>query len=271
MTSLAAAIAVDQRGPSALYIITDSRITWKGFAGQWDAGQKTYASQTSAHIFGFCGNASFPPSVIRQVIELMDIGLLTTNEDPAAIHSQVVELLEKTLRTASHQFFDGFSIFHGAREGELMSSKFRLWRTEYYQSTRKFYDGEIEMEKSRSCLVHIDGSGRSVVQNQSAMWDRSTAAGTSRAAMWAFCEALSSGTDRHTGGAPQMVGVWRKGPARRFGIVWNGKRYVAGIEVTPAEELRQIDWFNDLFERCDGISGGRLKGASSHEKPNGGP
>lgn len=58
MTSLGVALAIDARGPSAMYIITDSRISWPN-GGHWDAGQKTFVSACSPDIFGFCGDAFF--------------------------------------------------------------------------------------------------------------------------------------------------------------------------------------------------------------------
>src|SRR5690242_15885211 len=77
MTSIAIALAIDARGPSALYIISDSRLTFYGNSEKrWDAAQKTFASLRTPDIFGFCGDAIFPPAVLRQILEQINYGLI---------------------------------------------------------------------------------------------------------------------------------------------------------------------------------------------------
>jgi len=117
MTSLVAVLAVDQRGPCALYLMTDSRITWRTHHGEWDAGQKTFFSSNAAHVFGFCGNASFPPSVARQLVEQVEAGIVGMGDDPEAVHAEIKAAVEWAHSVATNKFFDGFSLFHGFREG----------------------------------------------------------------------------------------------------------------------------------------------------------
>ncbi|MGR9268170.1 hypothetical protein [Rhizobium leguminosarum] len=266
MTSLAAAISIDSRGPCALYIVSDSRITWRGLGGHWDVGQKTFASRTTPHIFGFCGNAAFPPAALRQVIELLDMGVLDDCESSEVAHARFIDIFNSNLSAATNKFFDGFSILHGSREGAGMKCKFRLWKTDYFHSTDKLYDQEVQIEQLRSCFIRIDGSGRSIVQDRFEMWNLSEFAGTTRAAMWSFCEALSSGKDNASGGAPQLVGLKRVGPSERLGMIWAGKRYVSGMEVLESDNVDRLNWFNEAFERCSGKTGTRLEKASIHSK-----
>ena len=129
MTSLAVALAVDQRGPAALYIITDSRFSW-GPGAHWDAGQKTFASIRTPDIFGFCGDAFFPPAIIHQVIELINRGVLCADGMPAdERHALALAILKHAVDRQQRAPISSFSIFHGSRDGELMKSKFRLWET----------------------------------------------------------------------------------------------------------------------------------------------
>jgi len=132
MTSLVAVLAVDQRGPCALYLMTDSRITWTGHQSEWDAGQKTFSVSNKAHVFGFCGNASFPPSVARQLVEQIEAGLVGSGNDPDVVRAEIKAAVEWAHSVATKNFFDGFSIFHGFREGEFMESKFHLRRIEFF-------------------------------------------------------------------------------------------------------------------------------------------
>jgi hypothetical protein len=268
MTSLAATLSIDQRGPSALYLITDSRITWETSANRWDAGQKAFASRTMPDIFGFCGDAYFPPTILRQILEQLDTGLLCAADlDVDSRHSCIVERLQHAISKRTDAPMKAFSVFHGIREGELMKSRFRLWETRYSVAANYWSDKEHDLANDHSYLVHVDGSGRNVIENRSRDWISTTAEGTSRAAIWAFCDALASGKDDYSGGPPQLVGIWRKGPAKSFGFVWEGKRYFAGLEVPDGAICNKVEWFNRLFERCDSQTGNALKVAQRHQKP----
>jgi hypothetical protein len=98
MTSLAAAIACDSRGPSALYLITDSRITWVQPTERWDVGRKTFASLVSADVFGYCGDAYFMPIALGQVLSLVASGVVdTTTASAEERHTAVLDLLKNSL------------------------------------------------------------------------------------------------------------------------------------------------------------------------------
>ena len=248
MTSLAAVLSVDSRGSAGLYLLTDSRITWKGFDGQWDAGQKTYFASNRAHVLGFCGNASFPPSIARQLIEQIEAGIIGSDDDPAVVCAEVEAAVKWAHSAATNKFFDGFSLFHGFREGRGMGSQFHLWRHQYYRSVDKIYVTAVALDKATSCLAHIDGSGESTIRHFRDNVARGVATSTSRAAVWTFFEALRSGRDSATGGAPQLVGIWREGPARRFGLIWQGERYVAGVKLAATSSSGTLHWFDDEFK-----------------------
>lgn len=269
MTSLAASLSVDQRGPCALYIITDSRITWgKTSAQRWDAGQKAFASRTTPDVFGYCGDAFFPPVVIRQILEQVESGLILGRCDDADTrHSRMAGMMQATVATQVATPIEKFSVFHGARDGGGMQSRFRLWQISYSAATQRWVDKEYDIIGDRSYLVHIDGTGRNMIENSARTWDGTGAEGTSRAAVWSFCEALDRGADPFSGGAPQIVGIWRKGVGHNFGMIWKGKRFLSGLEVKEEAAWDRVDWFNDRFERCSGETGVLLDRAQSQPKP----
>ncbi len=264
MTSLAAAIASDSRGPCALYLITDSRITWARPTERWDVGRKTFVSPVSADVFGYCGDAYFMPMALGQVLNMVACGVVDlTMISSEERHTAVLELLKYSLGKISTKYASAVALFHGARESEFMSSKFRLWRSEFNPSLNSWSDSELPVDH-RSYLASIDGSGASKVKKYEANMATTAAAGTSRAAIHAFCESLHSGDDPFSGGAPQLVGLWRKGPAKQFGFCWHGRSFIAGMEYLNNEGHEKVDWFNNLFERCDGRTGRRMRGSSSH-------
>lgn len=267
MTSLAAAISVDARGPCALHIITDSRITWSD-GSHWDAGQKTFASQQTPDIFGFCGDAFFPPAMLRLLLDQMNSGLLfgpTLNS--VERHRILTEALLAGMQQRAKAPVKSFSLFHGARDGELMKSRFRLWETRFSADTNEWTDEERMIESECSRLVHIDGTGKRVIEEKGRDWLGTSATGTSRAAIWSFCDALASRKDPYSGGPPQLVGVWRKGVGKISGFIWNKKRYFGGLEVVNDTNLEQVRWVNNLFENCDGRTLSRLSNAQKQKKP----
>ncbi len=83
MTSLAAAVGVDSRGPASLYIITDSRITWTKPSERWDWGRKTFRSLSSPDIFGYCGDAYFVPIALGQILDLIALDVVRLSGLPA--------------------------------------------------------------------------------------------------------------------------------------------------------------------------------------------
>lgn len=160
-----------------------------------------------------------------------------------------------------------FSVFHGARERDGMQSQFRLWQTSYSPATQRWVDKEYNIIGDRSYFVHIDGTGRNMIENSAKTWMGTGAESTSRAAVWSFCEALERGADPFSGGVPQIVGIWRKGVGRNFGVIWKGKRFLSGLEVKGEAVWDRVDWFNERFERCSGETGILLEGAQPQPKP----
>jgi hypothetical protein len=264
MTSLAAMVARDSRGPSSLYLMTDSRITWGESSQHWDAGRKTFASPVGADIFGYCGDAYFMPMTLGQVISIAAAKILDLSSPEADMrHQLILSLLTPSLSMIKTKHVLPMTLFHGARDSELMTSRFRLWRSQFDPKTMSWSDEELVVE-DRSYLAAINGSGKTHVESYERKVAKTSAAGTSRAAVHAFCSSLRSSADPFSGGAPQLVGLWRKGPARQFGFFWNGKSFVGGMQVTSDLDRESMDWFNHLFERCDGRTGQRLAGSSSH-------
>ncbi len=270
MTSLAAKLSVDERGPSALYILSDSRITLAySPPAYWNAGQKAFCSHISADIFGFSGDAIIPPYALRQMVDIIDSGLLFTMSDSAEYrHNQAFSVFRSTIQSGHHLPIGDFSVIHGARDGELMSSRFRLWIVRFNSKSVTWHEEEINLDASYSHLVHIEGSGRKTIQKYKKKWDGTPAENTSRAAFWSFCDALFSEDDKHSGGPPQLVGIWRKGVARQFGIIWCGKRYLAGTQVPNDSRFCNVHWFNQRFERMDGEKIKLLPEAQRQAKPN---
>jgi hypothetical protein len=145
-----------------------------------------------------------------------------------------------------------------------MASRFRLWRLDWSQA-RGWTDQEIALP-TESALVLAVGSGADVVTRWDDEWRRRLGR-TSRSVFSAFCDALRSKGDPRTGGAPQLVGLYRTGVAHTFGVISDGRRYVCGLAVPESSAVESLEWRNELFERLDGRTLELLPGAQRQPRP----
>lgn len=265
MTTIAAHLSVDSRGPCAIYIASDSRITWGEASRRWDAGQKAFASNTSPDIFGYCGSAFFPTQIINQVTRQVDAGILFDQMSCAEErHGRWVSTIKRSLAISANAEVPDFKLFHGARSGSGMACSFRLWLVSFQSDGQVWKDVEIDLKADQSHFASVSGSGRDSLQKQLAITENQEEAGTSRHAFRALFQSIKAGNDSLSGGAPQIVGIYRIRPARNFGMIWEGDRYYCGCKLVAGSNYECIEWFNERFERADGKTKKRLKGAKQH-------
>jgi len=266
MTSVAIELSVDSRGPCAIYLATDSRISWSP-TSNWDGAQKCFASRRTPDLFSYCGDAFFPPYLLRQAMEHLEAGAIDggTSSDR---HQYVTNCLKSSLAHSSRAPLAGFTIFHASRDSYGMDARFRLWRTRYWSKANSWDDTEIDLTEQYSLLAYIDGTGSNAISNALVAFTDTELLGKSRTAMWAFFDAVRSGKDAHSGGAPQLVSLQRVHNGLVHGLIWDGKRFFAGAEVGSGGAGLAKIWFNSDFERCDFLTGERLKGDRPHRRPS---
>ena len=132
----------------------------------------------------------------------------------------------------------------------------------------------IELPEESGLIISA-GSGKVALKKWYEEWvglhnkDPYRSGRTSRNVFSAFCDSLESQADPLSGGAPQLVGLYRVGPANSFGIIHNNQRFLNGIEVKPSSSLNEIEWRNTLFERCCGETLKILKKAQRQPKLRG--
>lgn len=266
MTSLIAWISVDTHGPAAAYLASDSRLTFGGGAS-WDAGRKLFTARRSADLLGYCGQVLFPSLLLGQVCGRLDASASNPDfADPGMRHAAIVNVMESAFGTYPQQLRQPLSITHIGRRSEGKSARFRVWRTDW-TAAYGWNDVEIEVPKSSALLLAL-GSGSPTVAEHHDLWAASSAGGTSRAVFGSFCDALRSGTDPKSGGPPQLAGLYRKGHGMDFGTISNRERSFTGLPVDEVESRRlNVEWRNERFERCDGVSMARLSDAQPHPGP----
>ena len=274
MTTFIAWVGADSRGPASINFSTDSRIS-RGVTGvqKWDLGKKTFACNFSADIFGYVNDVLFPSTILSQMVSLIDSGCLFTNFTPS---NERFDIVFSHIKHAFDEYSSAmkvpFTIFHASRENDEMASIFKLNVITAEKLNGSLWD--VKATKitvpSISSVLTFDGSGGRVAKKWTERWDSSSQGGTSRAAFSGFCDAVFSGEDKLSFGAPQIVSLYRIKSGNTIGFVNEGKTFYAGTELLPLAKgnLSNIDWRNRLFERCN-YKGELLKGAQKHHAPKG--
>ena len=124
---------------------------------------------------------------------------------------------------------------------------------------------ELPLPKQKSDVVHVDGSGRGAVTAEIDRWrKKDRPARTTRGLFGAFVSAVGSGVDPATGGAPQLVGLFRRDNGRSFGVLFRNQRFLYGMPVHELAPDSELAWRNELFELASGVTKRRLPDAQPH-------
>jgi hypothetical protein len=266
MTSLIAWVGIDSRGQTSAYLASDSRISW-GDSASWDTGRKLFVSASFPEIFGYCGDVIFPSQILSHIIEQIDNNLLLQKED--SIENKIKKIfhcIQTDFQDYPESLNKGFEILYFSRENCGMDTKFHLSKIKWNHHN-KWQIKSIPLPR-QSGLVNYTGSGVNSIYNWYRRWQHTEIKGTSRAVFSAFCDSITSNEDSFTGGAPQLVGLYRKGAGKRFGIIHDRKRYINGKLFERAENINTVEWRNCLFERCDGRSLEILPNAQRQPRPS---
>lgn len=270
MTLIASFIGVDCKfprpKPASIYILSDSRINW-GRDAKFDYGRKVFGCKNSPDIFGYCGDVLFPSIVLNQIVEIADQGLLfefnwTCKQKFQAIVNKLIQIFNKYPKEVNSITADTLQIIHASRDA---NQDFFCQKIEWRKSTNKWSSETVEF-KDYSDKLFILGSGRAEFLRKFSNYAESENQKTSRAVFHCFIDTLSSMKDSYCGGAPQLVGLYRIGNAKFFGIIHDNKRYLHGMLVDDLINFNNVEWRNELFEVCDGITMRRKKDAQ--RQPN---
>jgi hypothetical protein len=266
VTSIAVLASVDQRGPSAIYLLSDSRLTWDGGKkGVWDCGRKTFSSRNTPDVFAFYGEALFPAMVLPQIVDLLDAQFAVPK---GASFEGRFSALHKFASLAFRSYPDvslGVTILHAGRDGSGIASKFRIGILASSTKADGWHRKLVDAPLNESGLSLPQGSGALAIRRAITTWRAGPAAKTSRGAFSAFVQALKSRQDPSSGGPPQMVGVYRTGNGHRFGMIWEGRGYLAGLPVGHQQaDSMDVEWRNEAFERVSVVTRRRLPHAQRH-------
>lgn len=232
---------------ASLYLASDSRISW-GRTHANDYSEKIFGSNKYPDLFGFYGDVMFPKQILSFIINQIDSDLLFDSSDNSTKkNTKVFEEIKKSLSRYPNVEKRDFTILHASR----YQKEFKL-----FQIKHKVNQGVILKEiilSKKSDLVYSGGSGAKTFNNNFMLWknEQHKDNGTSRAVYHCLRETLSTIKDYTVGEYLQLMGLYRIGNARVFGIAYNDKRYIRGQEVNYNIQYDNIEWRNERFERIN--------------------
>jgi len=262
MTTLIAWAAVDDCVTTAVYLASDSRITWGQAPYVWDYCRKLYTLNHYPDVLGFCGDAFFVPQVLSQIVFNMDNRIGFSDNDSAEVKVQKIEdLLRQAIMLYPSQIRFPFDVLYFSISDEQEFVGYKItWRS----------DGILQRNllpmRKKSDLIDILGSGKKAFFD---IWTKKSIdyEGTSRGIYTCLCDSIKAGKDTGTGGAPQLVGIYRNKQVNTFGVIdEDGNTFLNGMSIISTQ-APTIEWRNHLFERCDPNTRKLLERAQAQPRP----
>lgn len=270
MTMLASWVGIDPHGISSAYIVTDSRFTWNlGDHLHFDYGKKVFATLTYPEIFGYIGDVLFPSIALSQLISMIDSGVIFNNAISCKIKSKIVfDFLRNELKNYPEVCInDSLEIIHISRD-TVVSGYPEFHEFHYIWSKNSGWNKYEKPMPKVSSLLYVGGSGKVEFESNYHKYQNGNNSNTSRNVFHCFVDTLSNTNDICCGGAPQLVGIYRKpnSYAKNFGIIYNKQKYFLGSIVTGNSQYSSIEWRNELFEIVDNQTMAIVPGAQ--RQPN---
>ncbi len=273
MTTLQSWISYSDTGqrrhlPRAVYLASDSRITWGTTDRRWEAGRKVFAANVEPHLFGYSGDVVLPSLVIGQIVSAIDARVLF---GPAASaeerHAAVLRAVERGVAAAVLTPTLDFVIHHLHRERAWPQTRFRAWTIAYSSSQRTCKSWEVGMPRTTTVIGSF-GTGQKAVQAHYEYWQETEAKGRSRAIHASFCDSVRSPDDPFSGGPPQLAALYVKGPAVQIGVFVEGRAFLNGLEVDLGSNLEGTEWRDCLGQVVDPKTYTVAQGARRFARPS---
>lgn len=239
---------------SSVYLISDSRYSWNSNLG-YNYGRKLFTFKNSPDIIAYCGDVVFPVSIISQIVELADNGLLfTADANSDQRNFKIYQQIQNQFLQYPEKYFLTTNIYHITRDCD---KTFKFYRMSYVKHNKSWMKEELKIENHESHIVFCDGSGKKDFEKHYSDYNSPSSLNsrTSRNIYQCFSSLLQKNLSKTYGGSPQLVGLYRsKGNGINFGIIQEQKRYYLGSPVQDLLDYGFVEWRNENFEICDGES-----------------
>ncbi len=255
--------------PRAVYLASDSRITWDTVDHRWDSGRKLFAPTTAPHLFGFAGDVVLPGLILGQVTAAVDAGVLVDPKTkPDEQHQAVLGAVRQSVATTVASSSLDFTIHHLMRVADWPDTEFRAWQIVYRVGTGECVSSPIKIPTTTAHIKSF-GSGADAARDHRVRWLRSDVGSRSRAIQSSLHDAIVSGDDPMSGGAPQLAALYTRGPPVQIGLVVGERRFLNGLEVETSPLLDAIEWRDREGQRVDPVTGLAKQGGRRFVRPAG--
>ncbi len=171
MTTLISWVAIDERQPSAIYLASDSRITWPNKT-HWSLGKKLYASTKHPEIFAFCGDVLFPVQILDRLCSKIDFEHVLSNDITFEEKLEIVrEIISESFASYPLDARGCFEIHYISRSGNGMESQFHAGAISW--SSQLGMQAEILDMPVVSGLMSSSGTGKKSFSNCYHRWKTS--------------------------------------------------------------------------------------------------
>lgn len=257
MTLIVGWLACDQNGPCSAYMASDSRIS--NTVNAYDYSQKLFALRCTPDILGYCGETMFTSQCLSRLTSICDEGYLLRDDMAFSERSEIIfREIQKSYQEYSLNN-EKIKIYHIGRELDKTFSA-----CEYIWNGNVWEKKVIPTNYEKSTKLFSDGSGSIEYEARFRYFAKGNNEDTSRNFFHCFCDILNDIKDRHTGGNPQLVGIYDgKYNGMYHGTIIDGKAYYKAIEINDAYSMSGIRWYNERFEICDFSSKQKKAGAMS--------
>ena len=256
MTLIVGWLACDQRGPCSAYIASDSRISDN--RNSYDNSQKLFALKNTPDILGYCGETLFTYQILVRLTNLCDTNMLLTPEMDYQERSRLLFIEIKKAHATYKLNCSNIRIYHIGRNNQrLFEANLYVWDGTCWENIK------LETNYNKSMKIFSDGSGKQEFEKRFLDYKHGNNEGTSRNYFHCFCDIIKDVKDKHTGGIPQLVGLYNgiKFNGMYHGTIIDGKAYYQALEVENVYEMSNVRWYNENFEICDWNTKQRQAGA----------
>lgn len=210
-------------------------------------------------ILGYCGDVLFPSIVLNQIVELADSGLLFSQNDSCEQKFEAIIKKMNDLFSAYPALQVGFDknslqVIHASRAPND-NKKFFCRSIRWSQKQSRWLAEEISMPQVSDVLL-ISGSGKKEFEENYARYRLGPNRDTSRNVFHCFCDTLNHIKDPAVGGAPQIVGVYRKpgSSAINIGVIFGQSRFtLPSMEIIDLSLPTSIAFFRNSAEGLGGV------------------
>lgn len=262
---MAAYVSVVDGMPSAVTLISDSKITWTDSEDcvikEYDHSQKLFCLSKSATMFGYCGDSLFSLAVLSQISAALDLSQRFIQSESIL---EKVRIIEELLNAAASKYpkpedLKDTRVIQISR----VDADFYAYEFNYNKTLSTFSSNSVALGLAKeSCFVKAWGTGRKHFEIISRCMELRNG-NFARNYFRSMVLLIKHQKDRKSGGVPQMTTLTRDRLAEPVGVYYEGTSYVMGLPYTAGKPLQHVVFRNEAYEVVN-TNGVRRSGSQKH-------